>query len=691
VRALAFSVVLLLALSARGQGLVINEVQSACRTTLRTAEGDTPDWIELYNPSRRAISLQGMRITSADRTHVFEHDLRIPARGHLLLQADERLSNGPEHLGFRLDRDGGTLLLIDRDGTTILDVFIHPALGTDRSMGRSPDGAGGWSYFATPTPGRSNTTPEGGPVRAIAGPPELAVERDEQDGTLTLRLSAPEPCTIRYTLDGSSPAGSDARTVEGAIRSNETVTLRALCRCPKALDGPELVRTIHLANGASTGIALTLAPEDLWDNDRGIYVEGNGGNYSKGGIAQERPGYVEGPSGGAVPVGVRISGSGSRGRPKRSFKLYARDRYGSPDSAWTLPDGTRCDEVMVRADATPHATLHNLLMEAMVQRSGLQVEVQSSRLMPLYLNGRFWGHYRMMPPKDAQWLRQRAGEEAVDVVDGPAHAALSGSNAHFLKARHHLLSAAPRDSVASLLDLNSTFDLATLDLYMGRADHDLNVRAYRPRRSGGRWRWVLFDMDLWADVKDLTVDRMSSSGQPEVPFVPQLLSHPELQPAFLARLTAVNATALHPVRAADLLDSLYRTHGPALREDRDRWAGEMEVPDPAATVAQLEDFVERRGGLLLEQLSEHTGRALGRVRIDVPPIHQGQVLLDGLVLAPGKQDIRCFSGIPARITVLPAPGHEGQVLGKVLQDGVLDLKDLSRSGPLRIRFLATAP
>ncbi|MBK8530812.1 MAG: CotH kinase family protein [Flavobacteriales bacterium] len=142
--------------------------------------------------------------------------------------------------------------------------------------------------------------------------------------------------------------------------------------------------------------------------------------------------------------------------------------------------------------------MRNRFMELLVKNNGLNVDVQPSLPMPLYLNGAYWGLYRWMPPKDAQWLERISGSQAVDVLEGPAGVVRSGSDAHFAPAMDLLFAGAPLDSMAQRIDVANLIDLACLDLYTGRADHDLNVRCYRPRQADGRWRWVLFDMDLWA-------------------------------------------------------------------------------------------------------------------------------------------------------------------------------------------------
>ena len=670
--------------------LVINELQAANHRTLVMADGDSPDWIELYNPGRKMVELQGMQLSLRDQRHVFTGSLRVAPKGRVLLFCDGRLSAGPEHVGFRLDREGGTLLLIAADRVTILDVFTYPAMPSDVALGRVPDGAQSWSLLEEPTPGQANRMPSGGVTRSIAPAPQADRTGGLYSAPITVVLSAPAGSSIRCTTDGSDPR-KGGTPVDGPITLARSTVLRAITTAPGQLASAEMNHTYLIGAATGPALALSVDPADLWADSTGINVDGAFANFSRGGEAWERSAHVQRPGTSALPVGLRISGSGSRGQPKRSFKLYLRDRYASPDSGWAFADGTHCDEVMLRADATPHAFLRNLLMSTLVERFALNVETQPSEVLSLSLNAEPWGLYRLMPPKDAQWLRQRAGVEAVEVLEGPAATPLAGHNTHFLQAREALFAGAPVDSLAGLMHVESLIDLASLDLFTGRADHDLNVRCYRPRQTGGRWRWVLFDMDLWAPAEENTVERLCSSSQVETPYLPQLLDHPELQVLLLARLTALQATVLHPTVAGAVLDSLYRTHAAVMNADHVRWTNEMELPLPAESREALNTHLNARPEHLMQDLASRTGRSVQHVRVEVPPAHQGQVLLDGLPLPEGRQDIRCLSGVPATLELRPAAGHEVGKGRGLKGDGPFHLEDLSRSGPIRVKFVMLAP
>lgn len=672
------------------QGLVINEVQAANRTTLVMANGGTPDWIELHNPDRQARSLKGMRLRLGARVHHFEQDLRIPGNGHLLLFADGHLSEGPEHLGFRLDRSGGSLLLLDDDGSSILDVFTYGNLPTDRSMGRLPDGGTAWSLFPAPTPGGRNVPPDEGVLHAVAPPPHCTPPPGHYTTAPRVNITVPDGCSLHLSMDGTDPHRAAAMSGASLTAGNGTV-LRGITRCPGMLASEELAGTYTTGPVDAALISIIAAPDDLWSAERGILVEGLHDNHSRGGDEWERRALVQRGNGPAMPAGIRVSGSGSRSLAKRSLKLHARDRHGSADSAWTHADGSRCDELMLRADASPHAFLSNLLMEVLVDRSDLALAQQPSQACMVLLNGEPWGLYRSMPPKDAQWLRQQAGAEAVDVLEGPSFTALSGDDTHFRHALAQLGRQAPLDSLRASLDVESLIDLACVDLFTGRADHELNVRCYRPRQPGGRWRWVLFDLDLWTPHGEPGVARMMGGDPLATPFLPLLMQHQEIQPLLLGRISTLLATTFHPASTGRSLDSLYKRHRKVLEQDHMRWRNELNRPAPADSHVHLRNHLVHRPAALMQQLATASGRKLEQVSLDVPSEHEGRVLLNGRQLPPGNQRIAWLSGVPAVLELIPNEGYTVEPERGADRTERQVLADLAQAARLRLRFRSATP
>ncbi|MGV3636210.1 MAG: CotH kinase family protein, partial [Flavobacteriales bacterium] len=459
------------------------------------------------------------------------------------------------------------------------------------------------------------------------------------------------------------------------------------------LPSKEFCSTFHQGDAPVEGITIAMDQAGLSEDSIGINVEGAWANFSRKGRSWERLAMVKfnGSSDPPIPIGISIHGSGSRGAAKRSFKLHARDRYDSPVKGLQLNDREYFQEGILRADAGAHTFLRNRFLEEVATRNGLHVDVQPSRAMPLYLNGRYWGLYRWMPPKDAQWLKHISGSEAVDVLEGPAAMVRTGSDDHFKRAVARMMGLAPLDTLERYIDVDNLIDLACMDLWTGRADHDLNVRLYRPRRSEGLWRWVMFDMDLWAPPEENSVERMASGTAAETPYIPQFLRHPELQQRLLTRMCALMATALQPEQAVHMADSLYAAHSQALSEDHARWKDELDRPDPMASNQELVTFIRKRPGFLLEHLAHATGRRIRTVNVEAPPADQGVLRLDGLTLSPGTHRISGFQDVVLTLSFTPAVGYELSGWKGTDSTGQTIHVDPTRDKNIRPMVRATAP
>lgn len=614
------------------------------------------DGVELYNAGRSSVDLNGYTLVLGAQSFTVWRSLPLPAKGHLWIAyrppADTAMA-----LPFKLPRQGGTLLLIAPGGTAITDVFTWPDTPLGHSIGRTTDGGEGWSFFPEPSPGAPNHI--GAALRGRAPAPVLSEAPGAHPSPFTVTLSADPGTRIRYSTDGSDPLGPGGQDYVAPIAIDGHRTLRARTLEDGKLPSTEVSASWTVGHPGRAFVTLSTEPSALF-GDSGIYAPGAQLNHTRRGRAWERRALlhqVDGDRHSSAAVGLRLHGSGSRGLAKRSFRVMARDRYGSPQEGFIFTDGTRLRDGVLRADASPHAFLRNSLLETVVRRHGLHLAVQPTHPVPLYLNGRYWGLYRWMPAKNAAWLSQRAGGLPVDVLEGPSATVITGGSKHYRSAMGLLLRGAPADSLAARMDLESLIDLACLDLWSGRADHDLNVRCYRPRTAQGRWRWVLFDMDLWAPPEENTVQRMMGSTAPETPFVPQLLGHPVLRLQLLARMAALQATALHPQHLASLADSLYHAHQQELQMDHRRWELELDNPSPESALRSVRDFALQRPANVLRHLAAHTGHALVSVTIHAPPEHQGVLRLEGLELPPGTQRITAFAGVPMRVELEAREGH----------------------------------
>jgi len=189
--------------------VVINEFVASNRQSLRDGDGNTPDWIELYNGGTEAVFLDGWYLTD-DRDHLrkwaFPSRTVLPADGYLVVFASARAADdaldkdGYLHTNFALDKDGEYLALAHPGGRVVHEFApAFPPQEPDVSYGM-------WHtqprYFAVPTPGQPNEEAFPGFTAQTSHSHTRGFYAEPFD--LRVFCTTPE-ALVRYTLDGSEP------------------------------------------------------------------------------------------------------------------------------------------------------------------------------------------------------------------------------------------------------------------------------------------------------------------------------------------------------------------------------------------------------------------------------------------------------------------------------------------------------
>lgn len=141
-------------------GIVINEINATDSELLDNA-GEAEDWIELYNAGSQAVNLAGLYMTDNLNTHT-KHQLQAGTGNEMILQpgeykilwADEDLTQGADHLDFKLSADGEAIGLYQIDGENIhtIDEFVFGAQLFSGSFSRIPNATGPFIFTKNSTP-----------------------------------------------------------------------------------------------------------------------------------------------------------------------------------------------------------------------------------------------------------------------------------------------------------------------------------------------------------------------------------------------------------------------------------------------------------------------------------------------------------------------------------------------------------
>lgn len=378
--------------------IMINEVCSNNFSAKCDENGVYSDCIELYNPGKETVSLNGCFLTD-DEKEPEKYSLEnvvVPPKGHTLIWLDKES-------GLRISKDGEKLFLVDLIHGSYLDQVIIPSLSYDTSYGRIQDGKDKWSVMST-TLGSSNEGAQILPSISLKQP-VFEYTGGFYDEAFSLHLYSPDGEKIYYTLDGSEPCAdssiyekplwiADISSEENnyANRSDlapsndytpdfpvdKAVIVRAACYNPATNQISKVVTETFFVGyqlkpeyeGIAV-ISLAVDPKDLFDAKTGIY--GNGIKYEEylagGGLNDDGvlDNYIdkngethyrymasnafnegkEWERKASVSyfdethshlftqnTGIRISGNSTRSAAQKSFNLFARDIY---DDAKIIP------------------------------------------------------------------------------------------------------------------------------------------------------------------------------------------------------------------------------------------------------------------------------------------------------------------------------------------------------------------
>lgn len=483
------------------QAVVFNELVSSNTQSLLDEDGESPDWIELYNPSGNEIDLKGFWL-SDDKTELDKWSfpsLTMPPDGFLVLFASGK-DHHPRHTNFRISSAGESLFLTNPEGL-IVDSILLTQLPADVSFGRLADLPEQWAYFLSPTPGAANES------QASDSPNPGEVIFSAKGGLysegLDLRLSSNQSGSeIYYTLDGSIPDENSPKATS-ILNIDVTSIVRARLYNNGAFSNHTVTHSYVIGKETELAvISLAAAPEDLWDGNSGIYE-----NYKSD---REIPVHLEfftpeGQTGLSQDAGMKMFGGWSRHFPQKSFALFARSEYGVSEFDFQLfPElpFKNYEAFVLRNSGGDFDVTHirDAMMQDLIRE--LNLETQAYRPVVIYLNGEYWGILNMREKLNEHYIEAHHGilKEDLEMLENNANT-IHGTSHNFKSILNYVRNTdmAPEASyeyIKGKIDIDNYLDYMVSELYLANVDWPgWNLKYWRSDSPDGKWRWMVYDLD----------------------------------------------------------------------------------------------------------------------------------------------------------------------------------------------------
>ena len=615
--------------------VVINELMASNAGLVMSPATNFDSWVEFYNPSDQNVNLAGMYLCDdADNSWQMPSNIgSIPAKGYKVVwmgSNDIKSNQAP----FKLDCDGGTIILKDKNGT-VVDNLQYPSAMSRTAYARTTDGGNEWGWTSTPTPEASNATAVFASERLEA--PVVDKGSTIFKNSLSVKVTIPDGARLMYTTDGSLPAapksGTDYKGTEatkerkdGRFTFDNTTNLTLRLFKNGFLPSVPVTRSYIKTSSNYTLPIISIVGDKKYFTDPkiGIDCDGDGTNgkvasYTGGSprnYAQEwdRPvnfSYIS--SDGEMlfnqDANIKISGGYTRTQQYRSFKLKAskvfdgQNHYDYP--FFPQKPYNRHKTLLIRNGGNDiwrhNARFIDPALETIIQRSGIDVDVQSYVPVIEYVNGKLRGVFNMREPNNDDYAYANWGYDDEE-IDAFENLTIKNGDDEAIKRIFELgkkiNNEGAYEELQTLLDIDEFTNYMAVTFFLYNDDWpDNNMKAYRSRNDG-RYRFISFDLDYafkgcWSDSENnpfTNFARFKNDSAPRTSYNKDivnlflnLLNNTDYRQKFITTFCLMGGSVFEPSIASDIVNELLDKVKPMCQLMKQQYINDGHDPDRAAS------------------------------------------------------------------------------------------------------------
>lgn len=647
------------------QNIVLNEVVYTNRTIIADEDGNTPDWIEIYNNSQQTINLENFGLSDR-KTNPLKWQfpsLSINPGEFIVVFASgkNKLDTQTLHTNFKISVLKENIYLSTPNGE-IIDSILTECVPADKSLGKFPDGSSTVEVLSNPSFGSSNNHSE-------------ILNIDFQRDTLTfshkngiykapfeLELKAGNPNNeIYFTIDAEDP-DDESNSYQNAlniynrsVEENKYSNIRTSHQKVKPKEKvfkSNVIRAVVYNNGCPASnihtknyfvsenfhkkfpvnvIAITTDPDNFFDKDEGIYIYGNKVNYFNKGKEWEKEAHIElfDTKGNLLleqGMGVRIHGRNSRLSPQKSLRLYADEEYGAGFFEHPLfPNKSLDSYKRLILRTTQGDWTQTLFKDEFCHYIARNLDIDYMSHMPtvVFIDGEYWGIHNLRERQDEYYIKSNhnINVDSFDVIEYAKFDGIITESGDFEKydelidyiINNDLTSSSSYDSLNTMIDLNSTIDYFITQMYLGNKDFpDLNVALWRPKTADGRFRYFFFDCDGCMTQANYNLFPEFIHGIEDLKLYPEwsrvifrgLLQNHEFRKKFHARFLNLLQDDFSAGTVLATLDEFEKIYEPLIGEHIVRWQKPTDYQKWKDNVDKLRKFVIQRPAEMFQQLDE---------------------------------------------------------------------------------------
>jgi len=682
--------------------LIINEIQSKNVDMFIDPSYNFGGWIEVYNPTDKAINLGGCYV-SVHEDNLLEHQMpedlgSVPAHGYKNIWFDHNTRYGKayQQVNDKLDCDGGKVFISNQEGVLIASEEYPEGIGR-ASWARTTDGGSEWAWTSTPSPEASNNGSTFCTEQSAAPVVNTEGRMFDKGETFSILVTYTPKATLRYTTDGSTPTQENGETATlHKFTISKTTVYRFRVFEEGKLPSPVVTRSYIMRDRNYTLPVVSVVTDDrnINGSEYGVDVKGSGNGRSGNGersnvnwnmdwdrpvsfeyIEQEattnREGYFQ------QEADLSISGGWSRRQSPRSFKIKASKTYDINSLDYPFFEDhpyNKSKALLFRNggnDGHAKERLKDGTINQIVASSGLYCDLQDFQPTHIFINGAYRGMQNMRQPsnKHLGYCLYGIDTDEIDAFEisvDSGYCQMSGTREAFEEWYELAKTANQPESWAKLCDLVDmdeycNYMAVQLNLQNWDWPHN-NHKGYRERREGGKFHMVLFDVDnvfeqnignpftkhendqtyTFYPIFEWNDKKLTLEVEPVTIFL-NMLKNDTFRKKMIDTYCLVNGSVFEPNRCAEIIDEMADLIKPAMSLE----GYSSNVTSRANTMKS--NFSSSRQTSAINYIKQYSRMGLSNTPIQnvrlSSNIDEGKILVNDMYVPTGKFNGGLFSPI----------------------------------------------
>jgi hypothetical protein len=498
---------------------------------------------------------------------------------------------------------------------------------------------------------------------------------------------------IYYTLDGRPP-GLSSKKYSGPISISTNACLQAMAVKNEKRMSLTLLENYFIKEASTKFpiISISINPAILYDPASGLMMKGRranatfphkGGNYYSNKevlctveIFEPSDASTSHSSVFKSRVGLSIFGGVSRIFPQKSFALYARSEYGNSHFEHRIfpdLDIAKFKRLVLRNSGSDFGETH--FRDAFITGIGKEMglEVQAYRPALVYVNGRYHGVMNLREKLSSHYFEEHFGvhPDSIDLLEGRGYVKAGTKEAY-----NKLQSLLNRDlnneknfnELEKMMDVNNFIEYQIIQIYSDNQDAGGNVKFWREKKPGAKWRWVLFDTDFgfghyskggydFNTLKLQTSFTKESWPNPDWSTynLRMLMKSTEFKKRFLTRFCDRMNSNFLPDRLKPKIDSMAANIKPEMPRHWQRW--QLSQAEWEFRVKQMKEFADKRPAFMKSFLKEQFSEFGPEVKLKLGINGGGRLKLNKVIEINNNFSGFYFKELDVELRAMPNFGY----------------------------------